>query len=196
MSVVLGSGSPIRAKLLAAAGIDFEIDPARIDESVLKRGFPADMNSDAVASALADAKGLDVASRRPAIDVVAADQVLDLEGIRFDKPETIDAARKQLLALRGRTHRLISAVSVVRDETVLWRHAEVVVMTMRPFSDPFLARYLSRCGTEILGSVGSYQLEGYGVSLFDRVEGDYFSVLGLPLLPLLGFLRRRGLSPT
>lgn len=196
MALILGSGSPARANLLAAAGIEFEVDAPRIDEAGLKAAFPAATASGTAAAALAEAKGLEVASRRAGIDVVAADQVLDFDGMRLDKPTSIEGAREQLLQLRGCTHRLFSAVCIVRDDTVAWCHTETAVMVVRNFSDAFLSGYLARCGDGVLGSVGSYQFEGHGVSLFERVEADYFSILGLPLLPLLGVLRRRGVIPS
>jgi septum formation protein len=142
-----------------------------------------------VALALADSKARAVSARRPGAIVVGADQILECEGRWFDKPATVEEAARHLRALRGRTHRLVSAVVAVRDGERRWRHAAEARLTMRDFSDRFLEDYLARSGPAILESVGAYRLEGLGAQLFARIEGDYFTILGLPLLPLLDFLR-------
>lgn len=142
-----------------------------------------------VALALADSKARAVAARRPGALVIGADQILECEGRWFDKPSTVAEAARHLRALRGRTHRLICAVVVVRDGERLWRHVAEARLTMRRFSDRFLDDYLASGGPAVLESVGAYRLEGLGAQLFETIEGDYFTILGLPLLPLLDFLR-------
>jgi septum formation protein len=139
---------------------------------------------------LAGAKAHTVAAQMPARVVLGADQTLTLDGRRFSKPVDRDSAREQLRALRGKTHQLHSALAVVRDGAVLFEHSASAALTMRNFPDPFLERYLDVAGEAAYASVGGYQIENVGIHLFDRIEGDYFTVLGLPLLPLLGFLRQ------
>ncbi len=184
-SLILASGSETRARLLRAAGVEFEIERPDVDEAALKtrRDDPVQ-----VAAALADGKALAVSARCAAL-VIGADQTLDLDGLLMDKPTDMADARRQLSSLRGRTHRLHSAISAARDSVVVWRTLETAVLTVRDFSDTFLDRYLAREGSAILDCVGCYRLEGEGVQLFDRIEGDFFTVLGLPLSPLLAFLR-------
>ena len=191
-SLVLASRSSARARLLAEAGVVFRIQAAEVDEEVLKRRALAEgCDPQAIAAELAQAKGLAVSRGRGEL-VIGADQTLDLDGRLFDKPPTLAAARAQLLALRGREHRLHAAVSVSRGDRVVWRTAESVRLRVRSFSDAFLDDYLAAEGEALLGCVGAYRLEGLGVQLFERIEGDYFTVLGLPLLPLLAFLREQG----
>lgn len=192
--LVLASGSVSRAGMLRAAGLEFVIEPAAVDEpavrAALERGgetLPAD-----VAEVLARAKAEEVSARRPAALVIGADQVLAADGDIFRKPATMDEARSTLLALQGATHQLHTAVSVARAGAAHWTHAETVHMTMRELTPEFVGRYLAETGETALQSVGAYQLEGLGVHLFEKVEGDYFTVLGLPLLPLLAFLRGEG----
>ncbi len=191
--LVLASGSRIRGELLRNAGLRFAVDPADVDERaiedpLLKSGFsPAD-----IAQVLAEAKAQAVSERHPGAFVIGADQVLEFEGGRLTKPEDMEAARRQLLAMSGKRHELHSAVVVVRDGETLWRHIGTVRLTMRPFSPAFVGRYLAQVGDAVLTSVGAYQLEGPGVQLFETIDGDYFSVLGLPLLSLLGRLREEG----
>ena len=145
--------------------------------------------------ALAEAKAVRVAARRERALVIGADQMLVLGRRWFDKPAKPAEAREHLLALRGRRHELVTAVCVARDGTVLWRHLERPGLVMRDFSDAFLDAYLATVGDDVLTTVGAYRLEGRGVQLMARIEGDYFSILGLPLLPLLDFLRGRGAGP-
>lgn len=190
--VVLASGSRVRATLLRQAGLDFEIRPADVDESVTKREM-AGAEPMQIAEALAAIKARAVSPSRPGALVIGADQMLVCGADLFDKPATLDEARSHLRRLRGRTHHLCSAAVIVRDSEVLWRHSERPELVMRPFSDGFIEGYLAAVGDDALLSVGAYQLEGRGAQLFERVEGDFFSILGLPLLPLLAFLRHRNL---
>ncbi len=150
----------------------------------------------AVAEALAELKAQRVSRRHAGSLVVGADQVLECDGVLFDKPVDVAAARNQLLALRGRRHQLVSAVVLVRDGRRIWHHVDRADLRMREFSTDFLDRYLQSAGGAALSSVGAYQLEGVGAQLFAGIEGDYFTILGLPLLPLLGILREHGLLPS
>lgn len=188
--LVLASASRARQSLLQAAGLAVMVDPAEIDEDAIKadrRGDPA-----GCAAALAVAKALAVAPRHQDVWVIGADQTLDCEGETFDKPRSADEARRQLMRLRGTTHRLHAAAVVTRDGAICWRHVERAELVMRRFSEAFLDNYLAAMGARVVASVGAYELEGLGVQLFERIEGDYFAILGLPLLPLLAFLRSAG----
>jgi septum formation protein len=149
-----------------------------------------------LAEALAELKARQVTSRHPGVIVLGGDQILECEGRRFDKPASPAEARRQLQDLAGRGHRLISTVVAFRDGQRLWHHAGEARLTMRRFSEDFLDAYLAAAGPAVLDSVGGYQLEGPGVQLFSKVEGDYFTILGLPLLPLFEFLRAQGELPT
>src|SRR5689334_5975700 len=189
--LVLASGSAVRRKLLEAAGIPVEARPASLDERAVEASAPRDDPS-AVASLLARAKALWVAEEVSGRLIVGADQTLALGNRRFDKPADRAAARVQLKALAGRTHELHAAVAVARGADVLFEHVAVARLTMRPLSDAFLDRYLDAAGTAVTASVGGYQLEALGVHLFERIEGDHFTILGLPLLPLLAYLRAEG----
>jgi septum formation protein len=191
MKLVLASTSRIRAELLTRAGLVFDALRPEIDENALKASAkllaPADL-----ARSLAASKAVSVANRRPEAMVIGADQVLNLEGKAFDKPGSRDEARAHLLHLRGRCHALETAVCCVRGGDTLWQHLGRARLTMRNFSEAFLDDYLERMGPEVMTSVGAYKLEGLGAQLFEAIDGDYFTILGLPLLPLLGFLRRQG----
>lgn len=187
--LILASTSATRKALLSGAGLQFESSPAPIDEraeeaAVLGKG-PA-----AVAQHLAEAKALAVSRLRPDRIVIGADQTLSLGDEIFHKPADLAAARQQLARLRGRTHRLSCGVALARDSAVLWSDVAVATLTMRPFSDAERDAVLRQEGPLALGSVGAYRLEGPSVRLFERVEGDYFTILGLPLLPLLAALRQ------
>lgn len=191
--LILASGSAARATLLLAAGLTFEARPAAIDEDAVKRGARDEgMSADDTAVLLADMKASRVARSLPDVIVIGADQLLVCEDRWFDKPATMAEARTHLQTLRGRTHVLVTAVLCQRGGQRLWTHVARPKLTMRAFSDAFLDDYLAREGEAVLSSVGAYRLEGLGVQLFDAVVGDHSSVLGLPLLPLLGFLRQTG----
>ena len=194
--IVLASASASRAAILESAGFAVERLPAVVDEDGVKRSFRAEGGDAALcATALAEAKAERVSRRRPGALVVGADQMLVCGGVWFDKPPDIDHARAQLVGLRGRTHELISAACVFRDGENLWHTVDRARLVMRPFSDAFVDAYIAAMGEEVLTSVGAYKLEGLGSHLFSRIEGDFFSILGLPLLPLLDFLRGHGATP-
>ena len=189
--LVLASSSVIRRAVLEAAGIPVEVRPAELDERAIE-AQAATASPSEVALLLAHAKASAVAARMPGRIILGADQTLALKALRFSKPTDRAAARQQLLVLRGRTHDLNSAFAVVRDQNLLHGGAEVARLTMRTFSDEFLDHYLDEAADAITGSVGGYQLERVGIHLFDKIEGDHFTILGLPLLPLLAFFRRQG----
>jgi septum formation protein len=191
--LVLASRSATRARLLADAGLPVVVDPASLDEEEIRSAFRSEgRDAGACAQALAEHKARRVSARHTGALVVGADQMLDCDGVWFEKPDDLDAARAQLRALRGKRHTLTSAVCVVRNGAVIWHAADCAQLAMRAFSDEFLEAYISAAGAEVLDSVGAYRLEGLGAQLFERVEGDFFTILGLPLLPLLGFLRGHG----
>ncbi len=194
-TLVLASGSRTRALMLEKAGLRPILDKPLVDEEEVKLAGKAEgVGADAVAEALAELKAQRVTRRHPGALVVGADQMLECEGVWFDKPTDRAAARAQLLALRGKTHQLVSCAVIVRDGERLWHKVDRARLTMRNFSENFLDGYLDAVGDEVLHSVGAYQLEGLGAQLFQRVEGDFFTILGLPLLPLLGFLRVHGVG--
>ena len=195
MSLILASGSAIRRKVLEAAGVAFEVDVPRVDEEAAKASLRRDgLKPRDQADALAALKALSVSQRREGL-VIGADQMLAIEGVTLDKPKDRAEARSHLMRLRGKSHELLCAAVIARGGEVIWRHVETPRLRMREFSDAFLEDYLDRGGEALLSSVGAYQLEGLGAHLFERVDGDYFSVLGLPLLPLLAFLREHGAVP-
>ena len=191
--VVLASASTTRAAILAHAGLEVLRDSSGVDEDEIKRSFRREgLDAASCATALAETKAMRVAARHTGALVIGADQMLDCAGTWFDKPRDRDEARAQLVALRGKRHELVSAVAVVRNGAVIWRLVDRSRLTMRAFSDQFLDTYMAALGDDALASVGVYQLEGLGAQLFEKIEGDYFSILGLPLLPLLDFLRGHG----
>jgi septum formation protein len=191
--VVLASASETRRRLLEAAGITAIVDPSGVDEYAIKgRAREADGGPDALALALAGAKASAVWQRRAGALVIGADQLLVCGTRVFDKAVSTEQAEETLKFLRGRTHRLISAVILACDGLTIWRHTENAWLTMRPFSDTFLARYLEEAGDEVLQSVGAYRIEGRGIQLFSQIAGNHFTILGLPLLPLMKVLREQG----
>jgi septum formation protein len=186
--LVLASRSAARRAMLEAAGIPIELVPADLDERALERRNPGGASE--VATMLAREKARAVAAEVGGRFVVGADQTLAIGNARFGRPGDRAAAHEQLRALSGRTHELHSAVAVARDGRAVFSHVEVARLTMRPLSERFIEAYLDEVGSSVTLSVGAYQLEAAGVHLFERIEGDYFTILGLPLLALLGFLRR------
>jgi septum formation protein len=194
-TLILASASLSRRELLTQAGLTFEIEPSGVDETEATRSLLAARASpQEIAEKLAEMKALRVSARHPEAVVVGGDSTLACNGRLFDKPPTIEVARKQLLALRGQTHELFSSVVVARSGARLWHWNERARLTMRPFTESFLDAYLARAGETVLTSVGAYRLEGLGAHLFSRVDGDYFTILGLPLLPLLSFLAGHGIG--
>ncbi len=189
--LVLASKSDIRGKILAAAGLRFGIFPAQIDERAAEAKAGA-LDAAAAATLLARVKADAVAAIKPGQLVLGADQTLALDSERFSKPASRAEAVQQLRVLRGRAHALHSALALVRDGKVLFEFVDTARLNMRDFSDRFIDDYLDMAGDAALSSVGGYQLEGIGVHLFEKVEGDYFTILGLPLLPLLAFMRKAG----
>jgi nucleoside triphosphate pyrophosphatase len=189
-ALVLASASAVRARLLREAGLAFVVEPAAIDEAAIKRRFrQSGRHPRDCAFALAAAKATQVSARHPRAIVVGADQILVCGAEWLDKPADREAARDQLKALRGRRHVLETVVCAARGGEQLWTAASSPRLRMRQFGDQFLESYLAAEGDLILGSVGAYRLEGRGIQLFECVEGDYFAILGLPLIPLLDFLR-------
>ncbi|MEJ8474948.1 Maf-like protein [Roseibium algae] len=197
MALVLASGSKIRAELLKNAGLEIEIDPSDVDERaveapLIEAGFlPEDL-----ATVLAEAKANDVSSRRKGDLVIGADQILAYEGKRYTKPDDMEAARRQLLSFSGKTHELLSAVVLSYNGEAIWRHVSTARLTMRDLTPAFVGNYLGNVGEVALSSVGAYQLEGPGIQLFEKIDGDYFTILGLPLMPLFEELRRQGVMAT
>ena len=188
--VTLASKSSARQMILKNAGVAFEAVSPGVDEEAAKAGLLAeDVTPRDIADALAEMKAVKVSTRRPGL-VIGADQTLDLKGRLVDKANSLDEARERLLELRGTTHKLHSAVVVARDGQAIWREVPSAKLTMRDVSDAFIDSYLAARGEDILGSVGCYQLENEGVQLFSRIDGDYFTILGLPLMGLLDLLRR------
>ena len=195
--LVLASAAAARAAMLRAAGVAFSIEPARVDEGAVKDAMRAeDPDGRETARMLAALKARRVSASAPGAFVIGADQLLVCGDEWFDKPVDVQDARGQLRRLRGRRHRLVTAVSVVRDEAEIWGTVASPELAMRPFSDAFLERYLERAGEQILACVGGYEAEGLGAQLLAEIKGDWFAVLGMPLLPLLAFLREHGLVET
>ncbi|HET9018801.1 MAG TPA: Maf family protein [Acetobacteraceae bacterium] len=191
--LVLASASASRRALLEGAGLRFTVQPASIDEGEVKRAAQADgASADDTALLLADLKAQRVARRDPEALVIGCDQLLVCGDRWFDKPADVAEARAHLLALRGRTHELVTAVLCRRGNQRLWHHVARPRLTVRMFGEAFLDAYLAAEGKAVTGTVGAYRLEGLGVHLFDAVQGEHAAILGLPLLPLLGFLRQHG----
>lgn len=184
--LILASASQSRADLLRGAGLDILCDPANLDENLIKEER---LNVQDTALKLAGAKAAFISKKYPGYLVIGADQMMECDGYRFDKPASLTDAQQQLFSLRGKTHQLISAVAIYKDQQCLWSHIENATLEMRHFSDAFLYDYLDQVGDDVLTTVGGYRLESLGVQLFNRIEGDYFTILGLPLLAVLDFLR-------
>jgi septum formation protein len=189
--LVLASKSLARRQMLVAAGVPVEALPSDLDERAFEQTL-GEIGPAEIALRLAREKATAVAGRMPGRLVIGADQTLALGRRRFSKPADADEARVQLLALRGQTHTLHSAVALVRDDELMFEHADAARLTMRDISDAFLEIYLESAGNTVTESVGGYQLERTGIHLFERVEGDHFTILGMPLLPLLAAMRRYG----
>jgi septum formation protein len=192
LPLILASGSQTRATLLRNAGMAFSVHPAAIDERAVEAPLIArGATPKEVAAALAEAKALAVSRAHPGL-VIGADQTLDLDGRQWHKPRSLAEAADQISALAGRTHALHSALAVARDGALTWRHIESARLAMRPLTADEIAAYLAEAGDAALTSVGAYQIEGPGIRLFERIDGDHFTILGLPLLPLLAYLRGEG----
>lgn len=194
MELVLASTSAIRGTLLANAGVPYAAEAPGVDEQALKQGFPGD--DEALATRLAEAKALAVSEKRPGALVIGSDSLVSVEGRRFDKPAGRETAAEHLRAFSGRDMMLTSAVALARNGAVEWRFAGQATLAVRPLSEAFIASYLDTEWPEVRFCVGVFRLEGPGVQLFERIEGDHFTILGLPLLPLLGALRDRGALPS
>lgn len=196
-ALVLASRSRSRAAMLRAAGLDIAVTAADVDERALDTAWSRAGHGPAeIARRLAEEKAQTVSRGRPGTAVIGADQTLELAGRRLSKPGSVDEARSQLQALRGRTHHLHSGVALVREGRTVFSGVASAAMHVRSFSAPFLEGYLQAMGPRLLDSVGCYEFEGLGAQLFERAEGDYFTILGMPLLPLLAALRKEGLIPS
>jgi septum formation protein len=191
--IILASGSPHRRALLRNAGLEFSAQKPDIDERAVEAALAGSgATPEDVAAVLAEAKAVAVSERHPDALVIGSDQTLSLGDELFHKPADMEAARRQLLRLSGRTHQLSSAVVLARQGRAVWRHTSVAHMTMRKLDPAAIGRYLSDVGDAALGSVGCYQIEGRGIRLFEKIEGDFFTIVGLPLLPLFAALRDQG----
>jgi septum formation protein len=192
--LILASSSRIRARLLEAAGLVFIAEAPGLDEATMRQAISGEdrLAPLDVAEVLARAKAEAVSELAPQAFVIGADQVLSLANSIFSKPDSMEAARSQLLDLSGKTHELHTAVALARGGETVWVTSQTSALRMRPLTPEFIGRYLAAAGEDVLSSVGAYQLEGIGVQLFDKIDGDYFCILGLPLLPLLDALRREG----
>lgn len=190
--IILASKSAARRAVLTGAGVPFEVAVAGVDEDAVKTAMLAQGATPRdVADALAEIKAVKISAGRPGF-VIGSDQTLEFEGQLYDKAETLEAAAERLKTMRGKPHKLHSAVVVAKDGAPIWREIVSATLTMRDFSDNFLDAYLALEGEEMLGSVGCYRLEGPGAQLFSKIEGDYFAILGLPLMGLLDLFRRHG----
>ena len=185
--LTLASKSQIRAQVLRGAGLSFDIAPSGVDEDILKKAHEGDAAGLAVALAEAKAKAVSAEGL-----VLGADQILQCDGVLYDKPRNMNEARENLMRFKGRTHYLIGGVALLEAGQTIWTHHQSVALSMRDFSGAFLDSYLEAAGEAVLASVGAYQLEGLGAHLFDAIDGDYFAILGMPLLPLLQALRVHG----
>jgi len=195
--LVLASKSAARAAMLRGAGLTIDLAAAPVDERALDEAWTREgRDPAAIARGLGEAKALAVSGDDPEATVIGADQTLALGSRRFSKPASLAEARDNLLALRGQTHHLHSGVALARGGALVFSTVASAAMTMRTFSEDFLEAYLASAGERVLGSVGCYQLESDGIQLFERISGDYFTILGMPLLPLLAALRAQGVIAT
>jgi len=191
--IILASTSPFRRVLLENAGVEFAVDRPLVDERAVEEAIGSNGLTPAeTALVLAQAKAEEVSARHPARIVIGCDQTLSFEGALLQKPMDMEEARRRLLGFSGRTHFLHSAVAIARGGDTVWTHVAEAAMTMRPLDPGFVGRHLARVGDKALTSVGAYQVEGEGIQLFERIEGDHFTIVGLPLLPLLKALRELG----
>ena len=192
--LILASASKARAQLLEAAGLAFIVEPPGLDEGAMRQAFSGKKSLDPgdVAELLARAKAVAVSDVAHGAFVIGGDQVLAIEARILAKPGSMEDARKQLLELSGKAHTLHTSVVVAKDGEAIWAHTVATTLVMRKLTPQFVGRYLAAAGEAVLSSVGAYQIESIGIQLFERIEGDYFSILGLPLLPLLDTLRREG----
>jgi len=196
-AVILASASPARRDLLRNAGVHVQVEPAHIDEDQVKTALHADSASALqAAETLAELKAARISAKVGPALVIGADQILDCEGRWFNKPADRAMAAAHLRALSGKRHTLATSVCVMRGGTRLWHHNEAAHLTMRPLDDDFIAGYLAAAGDDVLSTVGAYRLESLGAQLFTHIEGDFFTILGLPLLPVLENLRAHGVLPT
>ncbi|GGA57137.1 Maf-like protein [Nitratireductor aestuarii] len=189
-TIILASTSPFRRQLLENAGLKVEPVAPEVDERAVEEALEgSDVNAEDVAQILAEAKAVEVSERYPGRWIIGGDQTLSLGDEVFHKPKDMEGARRHLLALSGKTHQLNSGVVLARNGETVWRHVSIARMTMRPLDPAFIGRHLARVGDIALKSVGAYQVEGEGIQLFEKIDGDYFTIVGLPLLPLLAKLR-------
>jgi septum formation protein len=191
-ALILASASKSRARMLLAAGLSFIVEPPGLDEATMRQAVSGELNPHDVAEVLARAKAEAVSDLARKAYVIGADQVLACGETVFSKPDSMEAARRQILDLSGKKHTLHTAVAVATNGETIWAETTVATLTMRKLSPAFIGRYLAAAGEEVLSSVGAYQIESLGVQLFEAIDGDYFSILGLPLIPLLDTLRREG----
>ena len=189
-TIILASTSPFRRQLLENAGLKIEPVAPQVDERAVEEALEgSDVNPEDVAQILAEAKAVEVSERYPGRWIIGGDQTLSLGDEVFHKPKDMEGARRHLLALSGKTHQLNSGVVLAKNGEAVWRHVSIARMTMRPLDPAFIGRHLARVGDIALKSVGAYQVEGEGIQLFEKIDGDYFTIIGLPLLPLLAQLR-------
>jgi septum formation protein len=191
--LILASKSPFRAMLMRNAGLAFAQHAADVDERAIETAMDTDgVSPEDLALVLAEVKALDVSVKYPDALVIGSDQTLSLGDEVLHKAKTMEDARRRLLQLQGRTHQLNSGVVLAKNGIVVWRHVSVARLTMRDLTPEFVGRHLASIGNTVLGSVGCYQLEGEGLQLFETIDGDYFTIVGLPMLPLLAELRQQG----
>ncbi len=190
--IVLASGSEIRRQIMDSAGLDFDVVVKPVDEAAIKSAMLTEgAKIRDIADALAESKARKVSMVEPGL-VIGADQIMEMDGRLFDKPADMDAARERLIEMRGKTHHLIGAVVICENGQPVWRHMSKTTLTVREFSEAFLDKYIEAEGEALTKSVGAYRFEGRGAQLFSNVDGDFFSILGLSLIPVLDYLRERG----